>query len=145
MFHVLNLVSICYVSYYYNLNAYILQDVRNITVSTLVSSLPRILKSPDFSDIMMPCQQFTVIQLPTDDNRIIGHDPFPAWVHLLMCFMLTMWKYLCNVSMPNFTIKLRLMQGYLSWKWNFNVSYRLNVLQIKWGYMNVATQSPIST
>ncbi|XP_033610718.1 serine/threonine-protein kinase atr isoform X2 [Cryptotermes secundus] len=53
-------------------------DVRNITVSTLVSSLPRLLKSPDFSDIMMPCQQFTVIQLPTDENRIIGHDPFPA-------------------------------------------------------------------
>jgi len=59
-------------------SCYILQDVRNITVSGLVSSLPRLLKSPDFSDIMMPCQQFTVIHLPTDDNRIIGHDPFPS-------------------------------------------------------------------
>ncbi|KDR17199.1 Serine/threonine-protein kinase ATR [Zootermopsis nevadensis] len=53
-------------------------DVKYVTVSSLVSSLPRLLKSPDFSDIMMPCQQFTIIQLPTDDNRIIGHDPFPV-------------------------------------------------------------------
>ncbi|KAJ4431843.1 hypothetical protein ANN_20449 [Periplaneta americana] len=47
------------------------------SLSTVLASLPRLLRSPDFSEIMVPCQQFTIIQLPTDEANLYGHCPFP--------------------------------------------------------------------
>ncbi|XP_069694965.1 serine/threonine-protein kinase ATR isoform X2 [Periplaneta americana] len=47
------------------------------SLSTVLASLPRLLRSPDFSEIMVPCQQFTIIQLPTDEVNLYGHCPFP--------------------------------------------------------------------
>jgi hypothetical protein len=43
--------------------------------------------------------------------------------------------------MPDFTIRLNLMQGYVLENGTLGkyALYRLNSLWIKWGYMNVAT------
>ncbi|XP_030746712.1 serine/threonine-protein kinase ATR-like isoform X2 [Sitophilus oryzae] len=53
------------------------QDVKNINVSMLVRSLPRMLNKGDFSEIMMPTHKFRKLILPNPDFKNSQHNPFP--------------------------------------------------------------------